>query len=74
MALLTGNYDFANKIIANSGRVLNVVASGSTIEDARRKAYDLIAKINWGDGFVRNVNDEGEVQIKRPRGAILASS
>jgi phosphoribosylamine--glycine ligase len=43
-----------NKIIANSGRVLNVVASGSTIEEARRKAYDLIAKINWVDGFVRN--------------------
>jgi len=42
-----------NKIIANSGRVLNVVASGSNIEEARRKAYDLIAKINWDEGYFR---------------------
>ena len=38
-----------------------------------RDIADVITAEN-GDGFVRNVNDEGEVQIKRPRGAILASS
>jgi phosphoribosylamine--glycine ligase len=42
------------KVFANSGRVLNVVASEKSFLEARKKAYDLIAKINWVDGFVRN--------------------
>jgi len=42
------------KIYANGGRVLNVVASASSFNEARKKAYDLINKINWQDGFVRN--------------------
>jgi phosphoribosylamine--glycine ligase len=42
------------KIYANGGRVLNVVASASSFEDARKKAYELIDKINWQDGFARS--------------------
>jgi len=41
------------KIFANGGRVLNVVASASSFEEARKKAYELIDKINWQDGFTR---------------------
>jgi len=41
------------KLIANGGRVLNVVASAKSFKEARVKAYDAINKIDWKEGFVR---------------------
>lgn len=41
------------RILADGGRVLNVTALGDTMAEARRRAYDAIAKIDWPDGFCR---------------------
>ncbi len=40
-------------ILANGGRVLGVAAHGSTIVEARRRAYDAVDRIDWPDGFCR---------------------
>jgi phosphoribosylamine--glycine ligase len=42
-----------NKIIANGGRVLNVVAIDDDFAKARDKAYNLLQQINWRQGFYR---------------------
>ena len=39
---------------AAGGRVLNVCARGKTIQEARDRAYDAIAKIDWPGGFYRS--------------------
>ncbi len=41
------------RLVADGGRVLNVTALGATMAEARRHAYDAIAKIEWTDGFYR---------------------
>lgn len=38
---------------ANGGRVLNITTRGTSVEQAQRKAYALVDKIKWDDGFVR---------------------
>ena len=38
---------------ADGGRVLNIVATANSHEEARKKAYDLIEKLNWVGGFYR---------------------
>ena len=40
-------------ITAIGGRVLNVTASGSTITQAQRKAYEAVDRIRWPEGFCR---------------------
>lgn len=42
-----------NNIIADGGRVLNIVAHAPTIDQARTKAYAVIDKIHWPEGFCR---------------------
>lgn len=41
------------KLLANGGRVLNIVAEAESFESARNKAYAAIAKIDWKEGFCR---------------------
>ncbi len=41
-------------ILANGGRVLNVTAVASTIEAARARAYEAVARIDWPEGFSRS--------------------
>jgi phosphoribosylamine---glycine ligase len=41
------------RLVADGGRVLNVTALGDTIDEARRRVYAAIAKIDWPDGFWR---------------------
>lgn len=41
------------KILANGGRVLNVVAEADSFKSARDKAYEAIAQIDWKEGFCR---------------------
>jgi phosphoribosylamine--glycine ligase len=41
------------RILANGGRVLNVTALGHSVAEARRRAYDAIARIDWPGGFYR---------------------
>jgi phosphoribosylamine--glycine ligase len=41
-------------ILANGGRVLNVTATGRNVSEARARAYEAIARIDWPDGFCRS--------------------
>lgn len=41
------------KILANGGRVLNIVSKAKTIEEARKNAYDFLENIEWNEGFYR---------------------
>ncbi len=41
------------EIVANGGRVLNIVATASSIAEARTQAYAAIEKIDWPEGFCR---------------------
>ncbi len=43
-----------DRILANGGRVLNVTALGASLDDARRRAYDTVAQIDWPEGFCRS--------------------
>jgi phosphoribosylamine--glycine ligase len=40
-------------LVAAGGRVLNVCALGADLKQARERAYDAIAKIDWPGGFHR---------------------
>jgi phosphoribosylamine--glycine ligase len=40
-------------ILANGGRVLNICASGKTVTEARRRAYQAVDRIRWPEGFCR---------------------
>ena len=55
-----------DKLLANGGRVLNVTALASNVSDAREKAYQALAMIDWPGGFFRN--DIGWRAVKRERG------
>jgi len=41
------------KILANGGRVLNIVAEGNSFANARKKAYEAVDLIDWKEGFSR---------------------
>jgi phosphoribosylamine--glycine ligase len=42
-----------SKLVSAGGRVLNVTARGSSIAEARKRAYEAVARIDWPDGFCR---------------------
>jgi phosphoribosylamine--glycine ligase len=52
-------------ILANGGRVLNVCASGKTVTDAQRRAYEAVDRIQWPEGFCRR--DIGWQAVERER-------
>ena len=41
------------RILANGGRVLNISAMASTVEEARARAYRAVDLIDWPEGFCR---------------------
>ncbi|MDR3467533.1 MAG: phosphoribosylamine--glycine ligase [Xanthobacteraceae bacterium] len=41
------------RILANGGRVLAVTATGPTVREAQRRAYQAVDRIRWPDGFCR---------------------
>ena len=41
------------RVLANGGRVLNVTAMASTVEEARDRAYRAVDLIDWPEGFCR---------------------
>ncbi|GHM58973.1 MAG: phosphoribosylamine--glycine ligase [Candidatus Mesenet longicola] len=45
--------DINNNWISNGGRVLNIVARGKNIEEARYKAYAALDMLDWPEGFFR---------------------
>ncbi len=42
------------KLVTNGGRVLNVVAKGATVDEARAKAYAAIKNISWDGMYCRS--------------------
>lgn len=40
-------------LVATGGRVLNVTASGATVVEAQAKAYALVDRLEWENGFCR---------------------
>lgn len=42
-----------NQFLTNGGRVLNTVGIGTTLNEAREKAYDLLNKINFNGKYFR---------------------
>lgn len=41
-------------VTASGGRVLNVTARGATLAEAAQRAYEMVAQIDYPDGFYRN--------------------
>ena len=41
------------EVLTNGGRVLDVVALGDTVADAKRKAYEAVSKISWQGSWYR---------------------
>jgi len=41
------------KVVATGGRVLNVTARGATLAEARARAYAMVDRIDWPEGFCR---------------------
>jgi phosphoribosylamine--glycine ligase len=54
-------------ILANGGRVLNVCASGKTVTEAQRRAYEAVDRIKWPEGFCRR--DIGWQAVEREKQA-----
>ncbi|RFC63783.1 phosphoribosylamine--glycine ligase [Fulvimarina endophytica] len=54
------------RLVATGGRVLNVTASGETVREAARIAYDLVDRVEWENGFWRS--DIGHRAIMREDG------
>ena len=43
-----------DRLLADGGRVLNVTARGKTVAEAKARAYEAVAKIDWPGGFCRS--------------------
>jgi phosphoribosylamine--glycine ligase len=51
--LHAGTIEKNGKILANGGRVLNIIVSANSFKEAREKAYAAVDLIDWKEGFVR---------------------
>ena len=41
------------KLVADGGRVLGVTALGKTVADAKDRAYQAVAQVDWPEGYCR---------------------
>jgi phosphoribosylamine--glycine ligase len=48
-----GTTEKDGKITATGGRVLNATARGATLQEARDRAYAMVDRVDWPDGFCR---------------------
>ncbi|PKA40108.1 phosphoribosylamine--glycine ligase [Rhizobium sullae] len=53
------------ELVATGGRVLNVTATGRTVGEAQNRAYALVDKVEWENGFCRR--DIGWRAIEREK-------
>ncbi|MGR3758621.1 phosphoribosylamine--glycine ligase [Roseobacteraceae bacterium NS-SX3] len=53
MVFHAGTKEAGGRILAAGGRVLNVTARGSSLQEARDRAYEMVEAIDWPDGFFR---------------------
>lgn len=51
--LHAGTKQEGDRIVASGGRVLGVIGTGRTVEDAQRVAYQAVDAIDWPEGFCR---------------------
>lgn len=58
-----GTRQAAADLVANGGRVLNVVGLGKNVSEAQKRAYEGVDKIDWPEGFCRR--DIGWQAVKR---------
>ena len=54
MCFHAGTTQTSDGIIANGGRVLNITARADTLSKARDQAYEMVAQVDWPEGFVRS--------------------
>ncbi|MCF6234507.1 MAG: phosphoribosylamine--glycine ligase [Rhodobacteraceae bacterium] len=54
MCFHAGTSEVGGQIVANGGRVLNATARGSTLVEARTRAYAMAEAIDWPEGFYRS--------------------
>lgn len=52
-----------SRLVSAGGRVLNITARGRSIDEARKRAYETIGRIDWPEGFYRS--DIGQRAIER---------
>ncbi len=53
MVFHAGTAEAGGQILATGGRVLNVTARGTTLAEARARAYAMVDAIDWPEGFCR---------------------
>ncbi|MGB5556857.1 MAG: phosphoribosylamine--glycine ligase [Paracoccaceae bacterium] len=53
MVFHAGTRRLGGRIVAHGGRVLNVTARGASLREARDRAYALVGRIDWPEGFCR---------------------
>lgn len=53
------------ELVADGGRVLNVVGFGKSVSEAQKRAYEAVDAIDWPEGFCRR--DIGWQAVKRER-------
>ena len=53
MVFHAGTSEKDGQILASGGRVLNVTARGASLEQARDRAYAMVDRIDWPEGFCR---------------------
>ncbi|MGQ3488828.1 phosphoribosylamine--glycine ligase [Roseovarius pacificus] len=53
MVFHAGTSEKDGQILASGGRVLNVTARGASLEQARDRAYAMVDRIEWPEGFCR---------------------
>jgi phosphoribosylamine--glycine ligase len=54
MIFHAGTAWLGGRLIANGGRVLDVTATGESVREAARRAYDLLEQVEWDEGFWRS--------------------
>ncbi len=54
MVFHAGTREADGKVVASGGRVLNVTARGDSLREARDRAYAMVQRIDWPDGFCRS--------------------
>lgn len=53
MVFHAGTVEKNRAVTANGGRVLNITARGADLAEARARAYEMVDKIDWPEGFCR---------------------
>ena len=69
MVFHAGTVRESGRLLSIGGRVLNVTALGRSVADAKERADEAIAEIDWPEGFHRH--DIGWRAILRERNARL---